>query len=311
MSEVITSAANPLVKRVRLLADRKHRRREAAFVVQGIQPVWQAVEAGADARGHSSSRPDLLRHPGALAMVAAQEAAGVRVARVSGELFSRIADRDGPSGLAAIVRGRAASLADLAGRSGRAVRRAARAGNPGNVGTIIRTASAAGAAGVILIGPSADPRRPGRGEGQHGRAVRGAGRGGGVGGRVPGLGAPARRHGRRRLGAGQRLVLGGRPADCRWPSCSAARAPGCPTDLLDAADLRVAIPMTGTAESLNLAVAAGVLLYEVRRRTGLAGPLTPGRHRANDTGPRPGRDGSAQAADSAAASRQARGGSTA
>ena len=45
---------------------------------------------------------------------------------------------------------------------------------------------------------------------------------------------------------------------------------GLPDDLLAAADLRVAIPMTGTAESLNLAVAAGVLLYEVRRRTGLA-----------------------------------------
>ncbi|MGO8887693.1 MAG: hypothetical protein ACLQI7_29250, partial [Streptosporangiaceae bacterium] len=47
MTEEITSAANPLIKRMRLLADRKHRRREGAFVVQGIQPVWQAVEAGA------------------------------------------------------------------------------------------------------------------------------------------------------------------------------------------------------------------------------------------------------------------------
>jgi TrmH family RNA methyltransferase len=46
---------------------------------------------------------------------------------------------------------------------------------------------------------------------------------------------------------------------------------GLADDLLAAAELRVAIPMTGTAESLNLAVAAGVLLYEVRRRTGLPG----------------------------------------
>ncbi|HEY2284585.1 MAG TPA: TrmH family RNA methyltransferase, partial [Streptosporangiaceae bacterium] len=42
--------------------------------------------------------------------------------------------------------------------------------------------------------------------------------------------------------------------------------------LLDQAGLHVRIPMTGTAESLNLAVAAGVLLYEVRRRTGLGSP---------------------------------------
>ena len=47
MADLITSSANPAVKRMRLLADRRHRRREGAFVVQGIQPVWQAVEAGA------------------------------------------------------------------------------------------------------------------------------------------------------------------------------------------------------------------------------------------------------------------------
>jgi TrmH family RNA methyltransferase len=46
---------------------------------------------------------------------------------------------------------------------------------------------------------------------------------------------------------------------------------GLPEDVLNAADVRVAIPMTGTAESLNLSVAAGVLLYEVRRRTGVPG----------------------------------------
>jgi len=45
---------------------------------------------------------------------------------------------------------------------------------------------------------------------------------------------------------------------------------GLPAPLLDRAGLHVRIPMAGTAESLNLAVAAGVLLYEVRRRTGLA-----------------------------------------
>jgi len=41
---------------------------------------------------------------------------------------------------------------------------------------------------------------------------------------------------------------------------------GLPEDVLAAADLRVAIPMTGTAESLNLAVAAGILLFEISRR---------------------------------------------
>jgi TrmH family RNA methyltransferase len=70
MADVIRSAANPLVKRVRLLADRRHRRRESAFVVEGIQPVWQAVEAGAGVEVLIVA-PDLLRHSGAAAMVAA------------------------------------------------------------------------------------------------------------------------------------------------------------------------------------------------------------------------------------------------
>ena len=39
MTELISSAANPVVKRMRLLAERKHRRREGAFVVEGIQPA--------------------------------------------------------------------------------------------------------------------------------------------------------------------------------------------------------------------------------------------------------------------------------
>ena len=82
-------------------------------MVQGIQPVWQAVEAGAQLEVLIVA-PDLLRHAGAAAMVAAQETAGVRVARLSAELFGRIADRDGPSGLAAIVRSAPVALAELA-----------------------------------------------------------------------------------------------------------------------------------------------------------------------------------------------------
>ena len=45
VTDMITSAANPLVKRIRALADRRSRRREGAFVVTGVQPVWRAIEA--------------------------------------------------------------------------------------------------------------------------------------------------------------------------------------------------------------------------------------------------------------------------
>jgi TrmH family RNA methyltransferase len=266
MAEVISSAANPLVKRVRALADRRHRRRESAFVVQGIQPVWQAVEAGADIDVLIVA-PDLLRHAGAVAMVAAQEAAGVQVARLTGELFGRIADRDGPSGLAAIVRSAPVALADLAAGDDSLFAALHNPANPGNVGSIIRTASAVRADGVILIGPSADPYDPAAVKASMGAIFT-----------VP---VATVASGVEFLDwAHRRAVTVAATSAQGSLSYWAAELPlplavllgsegtGLPDGLLAAADTRVAIPMTGTAESLNLAVAAGVLLYEVRRRTG-------------------------------------------
>jgi TrmH family RNA methyltransferase len=158
MTDLISSAANPVVKRMRLLGDRKHRRREGAFVVEGAQPVWQAVEAGADVEVLVVA-PALLGSRTA-EMVAGQEAAGTRVARLTGELFARLSARDGPSGLAAIVRARVPGLASLPVTSDAVFVALHEVGNPGNLGTIIRTADAAGAAGVVLVGPAADPFDP-------------------------------------------------------------------------------------------------------------------------------------------------------
>jgi RNA methyltransferase, TrmH family len=267
VTELISSAANPLVKRVRALADRRHRRQESAFVVQGIQPVWQAVEARADIEVLIVA-PALLRHAGAAAMVQAQEAAGVRVARLSAELFGRIADRDGPSGLAAIVRSVPLALDQLAVGADSVYAALHSPGNPGNVGTIVRTASAAGAAGVILIGPSADPYDPSAVKASMGALFT-----------VPVAGAAATAEFLQWAGhAGVAVVASSAragvscwEAELRPPLALllGSEGTGLPADVANAADLCVAIPMTGTAESLNLAVAAGILLYEVRRRTGL------------------------------------------
>ncbi len=267
MTELMTSAANPLIKRVRQLSDRKHRRRESAFVVQGVQPVWQAVEAGGDIEVLIIA-PDLLRHPGATAMVAAQEAAGVRVARLTAELFGRIADRDGPSGLAAIVRAAPLSLSDMqvGPRSLFAVLH--EPANPGNVGTTVRTASAAGAAGVILLGPSADPHDPVAVKASMGALFT-----------VPVVAAVqpdefldwAAASGVTVVAtsAGESVSYGRAVLPLPLALLLGSEGSGLPAELLSAAGERVAIPMTGTAESLNLAVAAGILLYEIRRRTGM------------------------------------------
>ncbi len=263
MPELITSAANPLIKRVRLLEDRRHRRRERAFVVRGIQPVWQAVEAGA-AIEVLLVAPDLLRGRAA-AMVAEQEGRGVRVARLSAELFGRIADRDGPAGLAAIVAGDTVGLADLEVWPGAVFVALCEVGNPGNLGTIIRTADAAGAAAVILVGASTDPFDPAAVKASMGALFS-----------VPvaavSTAAEFVRWCRDRGVAIAAAVGQGSGAfwDVALPSPVAillgSEATGLPGDLLAEGDVRLRIPMTGTAESLNLAVAAGILLYETWRQ---------------------------------------------
>jgi TrmH family RNA methyltransferase len=192
------------------------------------------------------------------------------VARLSGELFGRISDRDAPSGLAAIVRAAPVTLADLAVGPGSLFVALHSAGNPGNLGTIIRTASAAGAGGVILIGPSADPYDPSAVKASMGALFT-----------VPVASAVsaaefvewARAGGVRVAATSARASVTCWDADLQLPLAVllGSEGSGLPEDVLDAADVRVAIPMTGTAESLNLSVAAGVLLYEVRRRTGLPG----------------------------------------
>ncbi|HEV2376262.1 MAG TPA: RNA methyltransferase [Streptosporangiaceae bacterium] len=264
MPTLITSAANPLVKRMRLLADRKHRRREGAFVVEGIQPVWQAVEAGAEVETLVVA-PALLESAPALAMVAEQEKAGTRVAWVSPELFARVSGRDGPSGLAAIVRGHLAGLAELHVPPGAVFVALYEIANPGNLGTIIRTASAAGAAGVVLLGTATDPYDP--------AAVR-ASIGALFSVPIAHVGEPGEFF-EWAAGAGVVVVTTSASAQTSFWEASYPRpvafllgpeGPGLPPEVLSRGDQQVHIPMVGTAESLNVAVAAALLLYEAKRQ---------------------------------------------
>lgn len=260
---LISSAANPLVKRIRLLANRKHRREQGAFVVEGIQPVWRAVTAGWEIEALVVD-PHLRQDSPAAAMIEEQEARGVRVARLSDDLFERLSARDGPAGLAAIVRSRQATLTDLHPRADSVFVALHKIGNPGNLGTIIRTADAVGAVGVILIGDSTDPYAP--------TAVK-ASMGSLFALDVVHLPDPEpflTWTGR----SGVELVAASGQADLAHWSTSyrpplalllGSEGEGLPADLLARADRRVRIPMTGTTESLNVAAAAAVLLYEVRR----------------------------------------------
>jgi TrmH family RNA methyltransferase len=261
LAEIITSAANPLVKRVRLLADRRHRRREGVFFVDGVQPVWRAVEAGAGVETLIVA-PDLLAGSPAMRMVEEQEALGTRVARLTSELFLRLSEREGAPGLAAIVRGRVGALSSLP--VGDVFVALHEVGNPGNLGTIIRTADAAGAGGVILIGDTTDPFAPAAVKASMGSlfAVNLA--------HTPTLDGFFTWAGDHDVTV---VATSGYATDEHWTSTYprpvavllGSEGNGLPADALARADRQVRIPMDGTAESLNLAVAAALMLYELRR----------------------------------------------
>lgn len=256
--EMITSAANPLVKRVRALADRKQRRRAGAFVVEGVQPVWRAVEAGWEIE-------TLLVVPSRLAasaagLVAGRRAAGTRVVELAEQLAARVSDRDTPPGLLAVVRTR---VPDPPGGDGLFVA-LHQVGNPGNLGTIVRTADAVGAAGVLLVGDCADEYAPAAVKASMGSLFAVPVH------RLPDVDALFGWA----SGAGVEVVAtsgGAGPAHWSVPYRTpltvllGSEGAGLPEEVLRRADRTVRIPMVGTPESLNLAVAAALVLYEVRR----------------------------------------------
>ncbi len=275
-SETITSAANPLVKRVRQLGDRRYRRREGAFVVDGVQPVWRAVEAGWEIE-------TLLVVPGRLthaatAMVAEQRAAGVRVVEVAEQLAARMTERDRPAGLLAVVRARGVELAELAVGPDSVFVVLHEVANPGNLGTVVRTADAAGAAGVILVGDTTDQYAPAAVKASMGSLFA-----------VPVAHAPGAGEFFDWAGAAGVRVLAtsGYAEHAHWDPGLVAPGPlaillgsegdGLPAGLLDRADAVARIPMVGTAESLNLAVAAALMLYEARRAPWREPPGRPAR----------------------------------
>jgi len=264
VDDLITSFTNPLVKRIRALTDRKHRRREGAFLVEGLQPVWRAVTANWPLDTLVVA-PDLLTNERAQQMVAEQQDRGVRVVRVSADVFARVSDRDGPAGLLAIVGGAVAELDAFRTAAPGPVVALHRAANPGNVGTILRAADAAGAAGLILVGHSADPLSPTAVKASMGSvfAVPTAHTGD-----TEALFAWAGRHAR------PVVAVTGHARNTLWRTelppegvlLLGSEGDGLPDHVAERCEHQVSIPMVGTAESLNLATAASVMLYEMMRR---------------------------------------------
>jgi TrmH family RNA methyltransferase len=261
MSPIISNS-NLLMKRARGLSLKKNRQREGAFLVEGLQPTWRAVESGWMVEVLIVS-DELLHEPHARDMVNDQERCGVTVSRVSASLFARISDRDGPTGIAAIVRYREVALEALTVDNDTVVVALHQVANPGNLGTIIRTADACNVAGVILLGNSTDPWSP-----QAVKASMGSIFAVPIIRCEPELFLSWTGH-----NGVETVATSGYANTAHWDKeyslpCAimmGSEGTGLPDTLIASADKCVKIPMLGTTESLNLAVSTAIMLYEVNR----------------------------------------------
>lgn len=250
--EIITSKANPLLSRVRKLNSRRaFRREEGAFAAEGPKLLGEALRWG-------DSVEAVVCAPG---VPLPELPAHVRVAEVPDSLLASIADTEHPQGIVFICKGNALTLP---GRlEGKRYLVLDGVQDPGNVGTIWRTADAFGADGLILCGGCADPWNPKTVRATMGAVFRLPAYESGLESAAEALseaGVPLYAAALREDTADVRSV----PLD-RAAVVIGSEGRGVSPQALALCQKTVKIPMRARCESLNAAVAASVVLWEMAR----------------------------------------------
>jgi TrmH family RNA methyltransferase len=265
--EIITSLQNPRLKRLVRLRDRRPRDEERAFLVEGYREVRRALERNVVLEEVYFSR-DWFLGENEPALLAAAEAAGARLYELSKEAFAKVAYRERPDGILAVAPQWRKALGDLTLSSRPFVLVVEAIEKPGNLGTILRSADAAGCDAVIVCDPVTDLFNP--------NVVRAST---GVLFSVPCVVEESatvlawlRDRGIRTVAttpAAQTLYS---DADLTGPMAviMGSEQYGLSEFWLKNADLPVRIPMAGQADSLNVAMAALITLFEAVRQRGSA-----------------------------------------
>ncbi len=253
---MITSRQNPKIKNIRLLNSQgKARKKQAAFVIEGIRIVEEALRSGQTLEMLIYT-PDLDER--GLELVNLFKARGIFCEDVTPEVLSAASDTESPQGILAVVAHNPPTLPV----SPSFLLIADQIRDPGNLGTLMRTALAAGADGLILSQGTVDPLSP--------KVVR-AGMGAHF--RLPYLSTSWPEI--RQLCSGLSVFLADmNQGNCLWESdlvqplvlVIGGEAHGSGNQARQLADQQIHIPMHGGTESLNAAAAGAILLFEVDRQ---------------------------------------------
>ncbi len=259
----ITSLANPVVKDIKALAMKKHRDESGTFVAEGLKLVIDALDQGWKLTilvVAMASRDNVLVQKTASRAVAK----GALVLEANEKIIGAITRRDNPQAVIGVFEQRYAQLSSIKPEADRVWLALDRVRDPGNLGTIIRTADAAGVSGVILVGDTTDPFAL-----ETVRATMGSIFAVPVY-RIDEQGFLTFRKSFKGLVVGTHLKGS---VDYRTVDYSGKpvllvmgnEQSGLTDPLAKGCDKLIRIPQEGKADSLNLAVATGVTLYEIRR----------------------------------------------
>jgi TrmH family RNA methyltransferase len=259
---LITSLSNPIVKQARSLRQKKARVASGLFLVEGIHHVGEAVKAGWDVESVLYA-PELLASTFARDLIARLPLVSKPV---SAQVIESLADKENPPGILAIVHQRITPIAELQPPACSVA--VVSPQDPGNLGTILRTMDAVGADALFLLDPLKGTRSGV--ELFHPTVVRAS------------MGTifwkPVIQTSFDEFvkwaHAGKRQLIGtSAHADVEyqtfvpqtpWVLVLGNEQKGLSTEQINACNVTLSLPMRGRVSSLNLAVAAGVLLYALK-----------------------------------------------
>lgn len=261
----ITSASNPLIKRLRGLDRKKQRAETGLFLAEGARLIDQALRqdwaidtllVSTSGRSRAATGDLVLR----------AQTAGARIVEVPDRLASTLARKDNPQSVLAAIQQRPLALPDTKTDSAADWIGLYEVRDPGNLGTILRTVDCAGAAGVVLIEQCCDPYSV-----ETVRASMGSifdvtlGRAS-----FADFNTWRQAQGRRMIAASMHGTVAHTEIDFTTPSIilMGNEQSGLPQEVEAQCDQLCRIPMRGGADSLNLAQATTILTYESWRQRG-------------------------------------------
>jgi TrmH family RNA methyltransferase len=261
MDPLITSLQNPKVKEVVKLRDRRPRQESDRFIIEGYRELKRALDAGRKIETLYYCLDLFLGSNEEALIVQCKEA---RHFECTKEVFAKISYRDRPDGLLAIAPQMHLKLTDLKLKKNPFIVVAESIEKPGNLGTILRSCDAAGVDAVIVCDPTTDIHNPNVVRSSVGTLFT-----------LPVIEATAEET-FEFLKKNNIAVVAATPhakheftqADFKVPLAIVVGTEqyGLTENWMNNADVAVRIPMFGVADSLNVASATTLLLYEVVRQ---------------------------------------------